>query len=85
VLSTDNPGGLELNDAFGPDVSIVPRGQPLPLANAIAYFLSHKRRTLPATRALVERTFRPEAVADQYRSVYQAALDAAGSGARAGR
>ena len=29
VLSTDNPGGLELNDIFGPDVAIVPREQPL--------------------------------------------------------
>ncbi len=28
VISTDNPGGLELNDLFGPDVAIVPREQP---------------------------------------------------------
>ena len=77
VLSSDNPGGLELNDAFGPDVSIVPREQPLPLANAISYFLDHKRRTLPATRTLIERTFRAEAVAAQYRSVYLAAMAAA--------
>jgi glycosyltransferase involved in cell wall biosynthesis len=70
VLSSDNPGGLELNDLFGPDVSIVPREQPMALANAIIYFLQHKRRTLPATRAAVERIFRPEAVAAQYRDVY---------------
>ena len=45
VLSTDNPGGLELNDLFGPDVAIVPREQPLALADAITRFLDRKRRT----------------------------------------
>jgi glycosyltransferase involved in cell wall biosynthesis len=70
VLSTDNPGGLELNDIFGPDVSIVPREQPMPLAQGIIYFLRHKRRALPATRAAVDKSFRPEAVAAQYRDVY---------------
>ena len=70
VLSTDNPGGLELNDIFGPDVSLVPREQPMALASAIMYFLQHKRRTLPATRAAVDRMFRPDAVAAQYRDIY---------------
>jgi len=70
VLSTDNPGGLELNDVFGPDVSIVPREQPMALAAAIGYFLQHKRRTLETTRTVVERDFRPDAVAAQYREIY---------------
>jgi glycosyltransferase involved in cell wall biosynthesis len=70
VLSSDNPGGLELNDIFGPDVSIVPREQPMPLAHAIIYFLKHKRRALPAARDAVEKSFRPEAVAAQYREIY---------------
>jgi glycosyltransferase involved in cell wall biosynthesis len=74
VLSTDNPGGVELNDIFGPDVAIVPREQPLPLAAAIVHFLDHKRRTLPATRTVIERTFRPAAVAAQYRAIYEQAL-----------
>jgi glycosyltransferase involved in cell wall biosynthesis len=77
VISSDNPGGVELNDIFGPDVSIVPREQPLPLAAAIVHFLDHKRRTLPATRSVIERSFRPAAVADEYRAVYEQALTGA--------
>jgi len=34
VLSSDNPGGLELNGVFGPDVSIVPGEQPIALRAA---------------------------------------------------
>jgi glycosyltransferase involved in cell wall biosynthesis len=71
VLSSDNPGGLELNDLFGPDVAVVPREQPLPLAAAIVDFLGHKRRTLAGTREAIERTFRAPAVASQYREVYE--------------
>jgi glycosyltransferase involved in cell wall biosynthesis len=70
VLSTDNPGGLELNDVFGPDVAIVPREQPMALAAAIIHFLRHKHRTLPATRDTIERAFRPEAAAAQFRDIY---------------
>jgi glycosyltransferase involved in cell wall biosynthesis len=70
VLSSDNPGGLELNDLFGPDVTIVPREQPMALAAAIGYFLQHKRRTLGGTRTAVEREFSPAAVAAQYREIY---------------
>jgi glycosyltransferase involved in cell wall biosynthesis len=73
VVSSDNPGGVELNDLFGPDVSIVPREQPLALAAAIVQFLDDKRRTLEATRKVVDQTFRPTAVAAQYREVYQLA------------
>jgi glycosyltransferase involved in cell wall biosynthesis len=70
VISTDNPGGLELNEIFGPDVRIVPREQPLVMAAAITEFLETKRRTYPATRATVDREFRPEAVAARYRAIY---------------
>jgi glycosyltransferase involved in cell wall biosynthesis len=70
VLSTDNPGGLELNDIFGPDVAIVPREQPLQLAAAITHFLQHKRRTLGTTQKAIDREFRPAAVAAQYREIY---------------
>ncbi|MBA2603620.1 MAG: glycosyltransferase family 4 protein [Acidobacteria bacterium] len=72
VLSSDNPGGLELNDVFGPDVAIVPREAPVALGSAIAGFLSDKRRTRGSTREILERTFRPAAVAAQYRAVYEA-------------
>jgi glycosyltransferase involved in cell wall biosynthesis len=70
VLSSDNPGGLELNDVFGPDVSIVAKDQPMSLAAAIGHFLQHKRRTLGRTREAIEREFRPDAVAAQYRDIY---------------
>ncbi len=70
VLSSDNPGGLELNDVFGPDVSIVPREQPMALAAAIGDFLQHKRRTLGRTQEAIDREFRPDAVAAQYRDIY---------------
>lgn len=70
VLSTDNPGGVELNDVFGPDVAVVPREQPMALAAAIIHFLRHKHRTLPATRDTIERVFRPEAAAAQFRDIY---------------
>jgi glycosyltransferase involved in cell wall biosynthesis len=71
VLSTDNPGGLELNDLFGPDVAVVPREQSVPLAAAIVDFLGRKRRTLAGTREAIERTFRAPAVAAQYREIYE--------------
>jgi glycosyltransferase involved in cell wall biosynthesis len=70
VLSSDNPGGLELNGIFGPDVSIVPRDQPMPLAAAVVHFLENKRRTLPGTRAALEREFSTVAIADRYWSIY---------------
>jgi glycosyltransferase involved in cell wall biosynthesis len=71
VISSDNPGGLELNDAFGPDVAIVPREQPMALAGAIVHFLQNRRRTLPATRDVIARDFRPAAVAGRYRAIYE--------------
>jgi glycosyltransferase involved in cell wall biosynthesis len=75
VLSSDNPGGLELNDVFGTDVLVVPREQPLALAAAIGEFLQHKRRTHRPTRYAIEREFRPEAVAAQYRQIYTEVVD----------
>ena len=35
VVSTDNPGGVELGEIFGYDVTVVPRENPLALARAI--------------------------------------------------
>ena len=74
VLSSDNPGGLELNGVFGADVTVVPGEQPIALGKSIAHFLQHKRRTLPGTREVIEREFRPDAVAKQYWEVYREAL-----------
>jgi glycosyltransferase involved in cell wall biosynthesis len=74
VLSSDNPGGLELNDLFGPDVGVVPREHPMAIAHAIADFFQDRRRTLPATRDTIEREFRPSAVAGHYRTIYEDVL-----------
>ena len=71
VVSTDNPGGVELHGLFGADVSIVPREQPIALAKAIMHFLEHSRRTLAGTRETIEREFRPAAVDARYRAVYR--------------
>lgn len=70
VISADNPGGLELNDVFGPDVAVVPKEQPLPLAQAIVQFLLEKRRTSDATKDTIEREFRAASVASRYRAIY---------------
>ena len=78
VVSSDNPGGLELNDTFGPDVTIVPREQPLALAGAISHFLEHKRRTLAGTRDVIERDWRPAAVAGRYREIYDRTVQGQG-------
>ncbi len=82
VLSTDNPGGLELNGVFGADVAIVPVDQPIVLGKAIVEFLQDKRRAMPSTREAIERDFRPPAVAGQYWAIYE---DVAGRGARNGQ
>lgn len=71
VISTDNPGGLELNGVFGPDVAVVPGEQPIALGKAIVDFLQDTRRTRPATRDAIEKEFRPAAVAAQYWEIYR--------------
>ncbi len=73
VISSDNPGGLELNGVFGDDVTVVPREQPGALAAAIVAFLENKRRTRERTRETLDRLFRPAAVARQYREIYDQA------------
>lgn len=70
VLSSDNPGGLELHEVFGPDVALVPRENALALAAEIAGFLEFKRRASTATRTVVEREFGQRAVAAKYRALY---------------
>jgi glycosyltransferase involved in cell wall biosynthesis len=76
VVSSDNPGGLELRELFGFDVSIVPRENPLALARAMIQLMDEKRRVREATVDLVEREHRPAAVQAQYRAVYDRVLAA---------
>jgi glycosyltransferase involved in cell wall biosynthesis len=74
VISSDNPGGLELREIFGFDVSVVPKENPLALASAIIQMLDSKRRAHANTTEIVERDYRPPAVQAQYRSIYERAL-----------
>jgi glycosyltransferase involved in cell wall biosynthesis len=72
VISSDNPGGVELHAVFGDDVRVVPKAQPRPLAGAIAAALGDKRRTRPSTQAAVEDRFRAGPIAARYWDIYRA-------------
>jgi glycosyltransferase involved in cell wall biosynthesis len=70
VLSTDNPGGVELRGHFQEDVQIVPKGSPDALARGILAFAQSPRRATPRTAALVEERFREDGVAARYLELY---------------
>ena len=74
MLSTDNPGGLELKDLFEEDVTIVPREDAPALSRAAVAFLNDTRRTSAATRECIERDLRPERVYQRFREVYERLL-----------
>jgi phosphatidyl-myo-inositol dimannoside synthase len=78
VVSSDNPGGVELQGVFGADVDVVPRENAAALAAAIAARLHEPSRTLPATQATIERRFRAAAVARQYWDLYSEMTRGAG-------
>jgi glycosyltransferase involved in cell wall biosynthesis len=75
VVSSDNPGGVELHGVFGDDVRVVPREDTAALAAAIAARLAAADRTSPRTRALIEERFRPAAVAARYFDLYTRVRD----------
>jgi glycosyltransferase involved in cell wall biosynthesis len=79
VISSDNPGGVELGALFGPDVTVIPREDSGALAQALIRFLEAPRRVLEGTAARIERDFRPGAVDARFRAVYAQAI-AAGRG-----
>jgi glycosyltransferase involved in cell wall biosynthesis len=74
VVSSDNPGGVELHGVFGDDVAVVPKERPAALATAIGRALASKKRTRQATRTIVEERFRADAVARQFFAVYAEAM-----------
>jgi len=76
VISTDNPGGLELASIFGEDVSVVPRQDPEALARAVLSALARPRRTLPQTASRLSEGFRLAGVADRYLALYREVLAA---------
>jgi glycosyltransferase involved in cell wall biosynthesis len=71
VVSSDNPGGVELGELFGYDVAVVPRENALALARAIVGVLDEKRRVRESTRRIIEQEFRPPAVDRQFRQIYE--------------
>lgn len=73
VVSTDNPGGLELRGLFGDDVAVVPRRDPGALAAAILSGLLRPRRTRPESARLVEERFRLPGVVEAYLRLYKEA------------
>jgi glycosyltransferase involved in cell wall biosynthesis len=71
VVSADHPGGLELNELFGDDVLVVPRGNVDLLAGAIAEALTHPQRARASSIELVNRRFGPAAVQNAYSALYE--------------
>lgn len=74
VVSTDNPGGVELRGIFGEDVAVVPRHDPAALAQAVLAFLEAPRRAGPQTASILEERFRLPGVAARYLALYREAL-----------
>lgn len=74
VVSTDNPGGLELRGIFGEDVSVVPKRDPEALAGAVLAFLAAPRRTSATSARVVAERFRLDGVVERYLALYREAL-----------
>jgi len=73
VISADHPGGLELHELFGDDVSIVPRENVDALARALGDFLRRPSRVTPQTAQTIASLFSPAAVTAAFDQVYQRA------------
>jgi glycosyltransferase involved in cell wall biosynthesis len=74
VVSADHPGGVELHGLFGEDVLVVPKEDRERLADAIVRRLEREgdeARTTPETMRILEREFRPAAVAARFEALYR--------------
>ena len=74
VISADHPGGLELREIFGDDVSVVPRQNAEALAERLEDALAAPRRTRPASAAIVRDRFSRQAVQTSYARLYESAV-----------
>jgi len=74
VVSTDNPGGVELAALFGDDITVVPKRDPAALAGAILDFLARPRRARPETAQRIAERFRLEGVSARYLALYEEAI-----------
>ena len=77
VVSTDNPGGVELREIFGDDVAVVPKQDPDALARAILRVpgraAAHARR---APRSASRSASACAGVVDRYLALYAEARGA---------
>ena len=74
VVSTDNPGGLELGAMFPDDLRIVPRENPQALAEGIAASLGENRRIGEGTARTIDEHFSVRGLVDRYCRIYEEAL-----------
>lgn len=71
VVSTDNPGGIELSSIFAEDIRLVPRENPQALADGIQASLRENRRVSEKTSRLVEERFSLRGLVDRYCEIYE--------------
>jgi glycosyltransferase involved in cell wall biosynthesis len=76
VVSTDNPGGVELAETFGDDVALTPKGDAAALAQAVLAFLAAPRRTRPQSDRAIQERFRLPGVVERYLGLYREAAGA---------
>ncbi len=74
VVSTDNPGGLELGEMFPKDLRIVPRENPQALAAGIAASLRENRRISEQTSRVIDDRFSLRGLVERYAEIYEKAL-----------
>lgn len=79
VISTDNPGGIELKELFADDVTLVPCEDASALARALAVFLDNPRRTSASTRERIERELRPATVFRRFGALYGQLMNGSGA------
>jgi glycosyltransferase involved in cell wall biosynthesis len=73
VVSTDNPGGVELSALFGDDVAVVPRKDPAAFAGAVLRHLRAPRRTRASSAETIGARFRLPGVVERYLALYEEA------------
>lgn len=74
VVSTDNPGGLELGALFPDDLRIVPKENPQALADGIAAALRENQRISERTSRVIDEHFSLRGLVDRYCEIYEEAL-----------
>lgn len=74
VVSTDNPGGIELGDMFPDDLRIVPRENPQALADGIVASLRENRRISERTSRAIDERFSLRGLVDRYCEIYEKSL-----------